>query len=266
MSTGDVSDWKSYEDFAPGIDTNRLPATDALAGTELVVTLEGDTRLAYRFDGPSSVAWSLDGGEAPGSGSGWYSAVELGDDTLFVDARFDERPRESLTLIADTRTHAALAIRCAIDEEKQPGHPRVRQVFTPGVVGEPGTTATVPPPAPTRDLVGKRALHRYSANHLYEHVYLSSGRYCWQCLEGVERGLADVDPATTYRFDEDRYLLAFREYVLDVASVFFLDLRAMRSTGKFFGITEDGVVENAATGAHITMIGPAAYPAGVEPD
>lgn len=265
MSTLDVPDWKSYEDFAAGIDTNRLPATDALSGTELVVSLDGGTRLSYRFDGASSLVWSLTGGDRPGSGSGWYEAIDVGDSTFFVDATFDERPREALTLIADTHTCAALAIACALDEEKQPWKPRVRQMFTPGVVGDPGTAATVAPPAPTRDLVGRRALHRYSGNHLYEHVYLSSGRYCWQCLEGVERGLADVDAATTYRFDEDRYLLAFREYVLDVASVLFLDLRAMRSTGKFFGLTEAGEIENAPTGAHITMIGPAAYPDGVEP-
>lgn len=266
MTTPDVSDWKSYEDFADGIDTNRLPATEGLSGTELVVSLEGGSRLAYRFDGWSLLDWDLAGGDAPRSGRGWYEAIDVGDDTLFVDARFDDRPRETLTLIADMRTKAALAIACRLDEDKQPGLPRVRQTFTPGVVGEPGASATVAPPEPTRDLIGRRALHRYSKNHLYEHVYLSSERYCWQCLEGVERGLADVDAATMYRFDEDRYLLSFREYVLDVASVLFLDLRAMRSTGKFFGLTEAGVVENAPTGAHITMIGPAAYPAGVEPN
>lgn len=265
MTETDVSDWKSYEDFSDGIATNRLPSTATLVDTVLEVSFDDGTDVALRFTGTDTLAWSIAGAPGVSEGTGWYEAVELGDETLFVDTRFDELPRESLTVVANTRTRCALAIHSAIDDEKQPGLPRVRQRFTAGVVGPRGSVATESLPAPSRDLVGRRALNRYSANHLYEHVYLSSERYAWQCLEGVERGLADVDPATTYRFDADRYLLAFREYVLDVASVFFLDLREMRSTGKFFGITEDGVVENAPTGAHITLIGPAEYPEGVSP-
>jgi len=258
----DTSDWKSYEEFASGIDTNRLPTTDALTGRTLEATLEDGTALEYRFEGSSQV--TVRGG-AHAEGSGWCEVVELGAETFFVDTFLDAQPRSSLTLIANMSSGIALAIVSTIADVKQPGAPRVRQEFLPGTLGDAGVVPTEPLPVPTRELIGRRLLSRYSDNHLYEHVYLSSERYCWQCLEGVERGLADVDPVTMYRFDRDRYLVAFREYVLDVASVFFVDLREGRSTGKFFGITADGVVENAQTGAHVVEIGPAGYPAGVEP-
>lgn len=263
MTNADVSDWKSFEDFAAGIETNRLPST-SLDGTELGVAFTSGGTLELRFLGDSGLVWSSSSGDVT-DGRGWYDAVELGDDLLLLDTTFAERPRESITLVVNRATRAVLAVTSTIDEVKQPGLPRVRQEFTVGVCGDPAVPAGGPLPAPTRELIGRRAVHRYSDNHLYEHVYLSSERYCWQCLEGVERGLADVDAATTYKLDADRYLLAFREYVLDVASVFVLDFRHRRNTGKFFGITEDGIVENAPTGAFITEIGPAGYPGGVDP-
>lgn len=262
MADVDVTDWKTYEEFASGIDTNRLPATDSFVGRTLEATLVDGTPLGVELDAPSHA--TVHGGEHA-QGTGWCEVVDLGADTYFVDMWLDEQPRRSLTLIAGLSTRIALAIVSTIEDVKRPGVPRVRQEFLAGTVGDPAVPPGAPLPAPTRDLIGRRLLSRYSDNHLYEHVYLSSERYCWQCLEGVERGLADVDPVTMYRFDEDRYLVAFRECVLDVASVFFVDLRECRSTGKFFGITEDGVVENAPTGAYVVEIGPAAYPAGVEP-
>ena len=43
------SDWKNYEDFAAGIATNRLPATERLTGEQRG---HGDTDMAttYKFD------------------------------------------------------------------------------------------------------------------------------------------------------------------------------------------------------------------------
>jgi hypothetical protein len=47
----------------------------------------------------------------------------------------------------------------------------------------------------TRELIGHRKLYRYSPDHLYEHVYLSSERYVWQCIQGVQRAHGAVDMA-----------------------------------------------------------------------
>ena len=50
-----LDEWRTYDEFAAGIDTFRLPNTK-LAGTALTLTLDDDTALALRFD-EESVAW-----------------------------------------------------------------------------------------------------------------------------------------------------------------------------------------------------------------
>ena len=114
-------------------------------------------------------------------------------------------------------------------------------------------------------LIGLRTLNVYSPNHTYEHVYLSSERYCWQCLNGVQRGHGDVDMATTYKFAEDQYVFTFREFKIPVASVFFLNFRDLRSTGKFLGVTADGRVSNEPAGAFITKASMTFYPPAASP-
>jgi len=114
-------------------------------------------------------------------------------------------------------------------------------------------------------LIGLRALYTYSPHHVYEHVYLSSQRYRWQCLVGVQRGHSDVDLATTYKFDENQYIFTFREFIIPVASVFFYNFDQMRSTGKFLGVTKDGAIENNPAGAFIQKASMTFYPQGTEP-
>jgi hypothetical protein len=62
-----------------------------------------------------------------------------------------------------------------------------------------------------------RNVFRYSPLHLYEHVYLSSERYAWQCLRGEQRGHGDVDLSTLWKFADGLYLFCFREFVIPVA-------------------------------------------------
>ena len=45
---------------------------------------------------------------------------------------------------------------------------------------------------PTRDLIGTRALYRYSETTVYEHIYLNTGWYSYQCLKGLRRGGAGI--------------------------------------------------------------------------
>lgn len=243
------SDWKDYDDFAAGIDTNRLPRTDALKGQEFKITLAADNILTYAFKTADAMAWT----DAAGEGEDWYEAVEVAPDVYFIDTTYASRSREARTLIVNTRTRRVLSIFCQVREEKVEGEPMVTQKYEAGILGD----ATVAPqgmlPAPTRDLIGLRAFYRYSPNHLYEHVYLSSERYAWQNLVGEQRGHGDVDLATTYKFDENQYIFGFREFIIPVASVFFYNFDEMRSTGKFLGVTGDGKIENNPAGATIQM-------------
>lgn len=240
-----MTDWKTVDDFAAGIDGNRLPRTTALAGRSWSV--DG---AVLEFD-ESTVDW--------GAGSAPYEAVEGAPGVFFVNYRSGER--EAHVLVADLATLRVLTVVSTIAEEPVPGVPRVSQRFTPGVLdlGD-GREPTGEAPAPTRDLIGWRALYRYSPNHLYEHVYLSSERYAWQCLVGAQRGHGDVDLATAWRIGPNRYVFTFREFRIPVATTWLYDLDALRTTGAFFGLNGAGEVRNAPGGAHIIPLGRVTYP------
>jgi hypothetical protein len=257
MSLQNPRDWKTYDQFAYGIDTNRLPPTSALDGTSHSVAFDDGRKLDLAFSS-GKIEWS-DGAD---SGIDKSEVIEVAPSTYFIEIVFASRPRESETLILDTATGRALSIYSIVRERDQAiGEPQVAQIFRPGASGD----ATGFKPAETRDLIGLRAHFTYSPNHTYEHTYLSSERYAWQCLVGVQRGHGDVDLATTYKFDEDQYVFTFREFKIPVASTFFYNLRDMRSTGKFLGITGDGSIQNNPAGAFIRKASMTYYLPGQEP-
>lgn len=257
------AEWKAMNDFAAGIDANRLPATSALVGWAPVVRLDDGTVSRLDFLSGSQVAWSQESGDAPAAGRDWYEAIEVRKGVYFIDQTFADTPNRSTVTVLNMATRRVLAITSVIGPAT-PGKPRVRQTFTPGVLDD-GVAATGPTPAPTRDLVGWRALYRYSPNHLYEHVYLSTERYAWQCLIGEQRGHGDVDLTSTWKFDEGLYVFTFREFKIAVAATWLYDFAAMRSTGKFFGIGADDAINNSPGGAFITELNRTTYPPDGEP-
>lgn len=120
-------------------------------------------------------------------------------------------------------------------------------------------------PHETRDLIGLRTFQTYSPNHTYEHTYLNSRRYAWQCLVGVQRGHGDVDLASCWQFDTDQYVFTFREFLIPVASVFFFNFASGRSTGKFLGVTAAGSIANQPAGAFMRKASMTFYPPDAAP-
>ncbi|MBB2502239.1 MoaF C-terminal domain-containing protein [Amycolatopsis echigonensis] len=250
MSDPSPDEWRTYDEFAAGIDTYRLPSAD-LTGRELTVTLDDGAKLELRFLDGERLA--CNGVEDP------YDAVAVRPDVFFVNVPMTSVEGEARTIVYSTTTHRALTVRSVIGDEDIEGTPRVSQTFHAGITdgGEP--TGHVP--GPSRDLIGKRNVYRYSPNHLYEHVYLSSERYCWQCVEGVQRGHGDVDLSTVWKFADGLYLFCFREFRIAVASVWLHDLGyALRTTGVFLGITGDGRSEHSRAGGNIYPLGSISYP------
>lgn len=260
MANDRPADWKDYEDFAAGIDTNRLPSTQELTGRSLDLTL-GPSRLTLHFGSGGRVQWH----EGAAQGDDEYDAVLVAPSTYFIDMTFASNAREALSLVVNTATHRAMSVRQVVRARRIEGEPLVEQHFQAGVLSDPLAKPSGPVPGATRDLIGLRAFYRYSPRHLYEHVYLSSQRYCWQCLLGEQRGHGDVDLATTWKFDEEQYIFAFREFIIPVASVFFYNFRDLRSTGKFLGVSGNGRVENRKAGALIQKSTMTAYEPGTEP-
>lgn len=253
--------WKNYDDFAAGIDSNRLPQSRALIGRDIHIAFDDTHRLDLVFTG-TGVSWT----DETGSGEDSCDTVDVAANTFFVDIAFSGRPTEAETLIINLETRRVLSIKSIVrDADAAPGEPRVAQIFRPGRIEDRAQLAASVLPAPTRDLIGLRAHFTYSPNHVYEHTYLSSQRYCWQCLVGVQRGHGDVDLTTTYKFDENQYVFTFREFLIPVASVFFYNFDVMRSTGKFLGMTGDGAIVNNRAGAKIRKASMTFYQHGEEP-
>jgi hypothetical protein len=253
-------DWKQFDDFAAGIATNRLPVTSALEGQRLRVGFEDGRALDLSFEADRMVRWA----DAASQGTDRAETILVAPDTYFVDLAFASLPTEAETIIINTKTAQVLSIRSVVREAgANPGEPRVAQIFRAGSVE--GTKSGAPAPHVTRDLIGLRAHYTYSPNHVYEHTYLSSQRYAWQCLVGVQRGHGDVDLTTTYKFADDQYVFTFREFIIPVASTFFYNFKDMRSTGKFLGVTGAGRIENSPAGATIRKVSMTEYQAGQEP-
>lgn len=253
------TDWKNYEDFSAGIDTNRLPRTDLLINQTFEIVLDNQQKLTLEFLTRDQVRWA----DNTSHGEDWYEAIQVEDGLFFLDMTYASRPRDAQTLIVNTKTRRALSILSHVREQKVEGEPLVTQTFAAGVLG--GAPPTGMTPAPTRDLIGMRTHQRYSPNHLYEHTYLSSERYCWQCLQGEQRGHGDVDLVSYYKFDHNQYIFCFREFKIPVASVFFFNYNDMRSTGKFLGVTGEGRISNDPAGSFITKTSINFYNLGEEP-
>jgi len=250
-----------YEDYASEMATHRLPQTAALVNQTLKITLESGESFDLEFVDRNKVVWQS-GNE---SGTDWGEAVEVAPQTYFMDMTFTDHPRESQTFVVNLQTRQVLAVRTMMREGDVGKEPRAVHEFSLGVLGDP----TIPPsgrkPAPTRDLIGLRGLYAYSPGQCFEHIYLNSKRYAWQCIVGPLRGEGDVDLASFYKFDDNQYIFAFREFGLPVSTVFFYNWDQMRTTGKFFAIGEDGAIANTPAGALITKLSMAFYPLDMQP-
>jgi hypothetical protein len=250
-----------YEDYASKVAVNRLPQTTALVNQTLKITLDSGSFFELELVERNQVMWKS-GNER---GVDWCEVVEVAPQTYFVDMTFGHQPRQSQTFIVNFHTRQVLGIRTILREGAVGKEPRAVQEFVPGVLGDPEIPPTGRKPAPTRDLIGLRGLYDYGPEQCIEHIYLNSERYVWQGIIGSLRGQADADLATYYKFGDNQYIFAFREFGLPVSTVFFYNWDQMRSTGKFFAIGDDGAIANTPAGALIKKLSMAFYPLDMQP-
>jgi hypothetical protein len=117
----------------------------------------------------------------------------------------------------------------------------------------------------TRDLIGTRAIYRYSEDTIYEHIYLNSRWYTYQCLKGLRKGDCGTDEASYWKIRDGVYVVTWREILIDLAAVFIYDMNACRSTGCAWG-TPGGLPEprHILTGALFEKLNEPGYPADIE--
>lgn len=124
--------------------------------------------------------------------------------------------------------------------------------------------AIATPPGFTDELIGMRNMYIYSPTERYEHIYLNDNFYAWQCLEGVEKGLADVDRCHYVKVTEQLYLFVWREKIIPTLGVVMIDLQAKRTDGKILGYQANdfAALSNFAVGAYAQVLNTTVYPRG----
>ncbi|MCF8120753.1 MAG: molybdenum cofactor biosynthesis F family protein [Deltaproteobacteria bacterium] len=254
------TDYK-YEDYAADMAYHRIPVTADLVNQKMKLTLDSGTVFDLEFTKPNEVNWQS-GAE---SGTDWYEAIEVAPSTYYIDMMFTHAPRECRTFFVNTETRQVLSVHTVMREGDVGKEPRAIQDFTPGVLGDPAIPPTGMKPAPTRDLIGLRALYTYNPNQCFEHIYLNGERYAWHCVVGPLKGESDVELHITYKFDVNQYIFSWREFGLPVSTVFFHNWDQMRETGKFFAIGEDGAIANTPAGALIRKLSVTFYPEEKQP-
>jgi len=258
MADAAGDEWKSYDDFAAGIDTYRKPNV-SLAGTTLEVAFGKGSTLTLSFLDDNTVQWSAAGELVESSATDPYDAVEARPGVFFVNLPLTSREREALTVMFTRHTNRAIITHSVIAPERVEGTPQVGQTFWAGTTNEGAATGVEP--HESRDLIGMRNVYRYSPNHLYEHMYVSTQRYAWQCLEGEQRGHGDMDLSTVWKLDDGLYLFCFREFRISVASVWLHDLGyGLNTTGIFLGISATGESMHSRAGGYIYPLGTVRYP------
>jgi len=251
----DTSTWLPLDGLAPGFDANKAPVVGDLHGREVVLEGPDGPVLSARFTG-SRIEWD--------HGADECETFLVDDDLYFTQFHPRSRPQEAVSLFLDLREGRALLVTTTIGEE---GTPRVTQRFVPATLR--GADVGGEAPAPTRALIGRRAMWVYSAEHAYEHVYLSPHWYTWQCLSGPEKGLADTDENSVYRLRPGIYVFTWREKVIPCASVTVADHRdvhRLRSHGVLFGLDETGEKPTHFTfGAHGRLLSNTVHPEEYDP-
>lgn len=259
MADAAGEEWKTYDDFAHGIDTYRKPNV-SLAGSTISIDLGKKSAIDLNFLDDETVEWSASGGIVASAGTtDPYDAVQVREGVYFINLPLTSRDRESITIVFTRRTNRAIVAHSVIAAEKVDGVPQVSQEFWAGTLSE--GKASGDEPAESRDLIGMRNVYRYSPNHLYEHVYVSSQRYAWQCLQGAQFGHGDMDLSTVWKLDDGLYLFCFREFRISVASVWLHDLGyGLNTTGIFLGISAEGESMHSRAGGYIYPLGTVRYP------
>jgi hypothetical protein len=261
-------DFVQVGELARNIRQEREPAVAELVGASLALHYEDGSVTRVGFTSEHELTWeALEGADAGSAGTETYAAFSPRDGVCLVDYISSTRPRTSVSMVLDTATGSATVVvgtlPTAAEVEKgafalaRDGEEltAVRARFLRAAIDRPFAAAEHAH-APTDEMVGKRVRYVYGPTEVYEHIYLSEKLYTWQCLAGVEEGLADTDRCHAFRLGDRLYLFVWRERVVPTIGVVVVDWREMRSLGKLCGYeTSDfGRIANARIASVATLL------------
>ncbi|MEH6454365.1 MAG: molybdenum cofactor biosynthesis F family protein [Psychromonas sp.] len=266
--------WVQVGDLAEGFaaDSNILEYVNDLDGTILDFYMENGWMIRHSFHTGGTMTWEIIAGKSIGAKvTESYTATCIRDGIYFVDFLKSQEPTTAVSLVINLNTKTGMAIINQMPTKEETMRPAYQRVldgdlltavdsqflkFTIGTIYTPDCGPQI-----TDELTGKRVQYTYSAHESYEHVYLNQNYYAWQCLKGVEKGLADSDLCHYYKVDEKLYLFVWREKIIPTVGVIMIDLKRLKTTGKILGYqgTDFKNLKNFAVGAHAKILNETAH-------
>lgn len=262
------SEWLEVGELADGFatDPNTLPYTEQLAGKTIDLHFENGWIIRHQFVDADRLQWqkSSDRNAAPVTEQ--YSATSLREGIYFVNFIKSQEQATSVSLVLNMNTGNATALVGTLPDREQTLRSAYQRVqngdlltgvsadFLQASIDRPFTNGAGHPV--TDELLGKRVQYTYSPHEMYEHIYLNDNYYSWQCLKGVEKGLADTDLCHYYKIDEQLYLFAWREKIIPTLGVVMIDLQQRKTTGKIIGYQDAGFsqLNNFPVGAYARIL------------
>lgn len=248
--------------FAP--DSYALARYPGLAGQTLTLHFGEQEAIACRFESDEILHW--------GPQRVAYRATSIRPGIVLVDFLVLQAPRPSVTLVCCLDSGCFSAVFGALPDRDQVAVP----AFQRATAGMPLTAVEAEIRSGTlnrpwqpqglhqhsRGLVGLRNLYHYSPTERYEHIYLNDGFYAWHCLEGVEKGLADVERCQYLAISEQLWLFVWQEKVVPTLGVVLIDMDNLRTDGKILGYqgSDFDALSNFPMGARIEVLNRTDYP------
>lgn len=244
---------------------NTLEKQYGLAGKRLTLHFSECATLGCQFNDDATLNWGEHQNIA-------YRVTSIRPEILFIDFFDPERENATITLVGDCQKGGFTLVCGKLPDEAQArldAFSRVEQGLPLTAVdvefrfGTLDDAVTIQPGF-TDELVGMRNMYTYSPTERYEHIYLNDQFYAWQCLDGVEKGLADVDRCHYVKVAEQLYLFVWREKIIPTLGVVMIDLLAKRTDGKIFGYqaSDFAALSNFAVGAYAEVLNTTVHPQG----
>lgn len=268
------TEWVQVGELADGFapDANILDIVDDLAGETIDLHTDNGMVIRHVFHSGTELSWTVLEGEGKGdSGKETYMATSIREGIYFVDFIKSAETRTSVTLVMNRNTGNATALISQMPTKEETMRPVYQRVLdddylTP--VGALFMQATINKPyiegaghPVHEELIGKRIRYQYNPKEFYEHIYLNPNYYTWQCLKGVEKGLAETDLCHHFKIDDELYFFVWREKVIPTIGVIMIDLKRMKTTGKILGYdgTDFAKLNNFPVGAFAKVLNTTDY-------
>jgi hypothetical protein len=268
------TEWVQVGELADGFapEANILEFVDDLVGQEINLYLENGLAIRHEFISADQMKWEVLEGEGKGnSNTETYTATSIREGIYFIDFIKENESNTSINLVMNLNTGNSTVLMANLPDKTETMRPVYQRVLDGDVLTPVDARfyqASINRPYQkgdghrlTEELVGKRVRYEYNPKEFYEHIYLNPNYYTWQCLKGVEKGLAETDLCHYYKIDDELYFFVWREKVIPTLGSIMIDLKRLKTTGKILGYdgTDFDRLNNFPVGAFAKVLNTTDY-------